>query len=121
MPNSNQYTPLITSDLTATIASSASLSDAIDVSGTTICGYIMPASWTSADITFQASVDGTNFFDLYDQYGIEVKHSAAASHFVQLTPADMASIRFVKFRSGTSGSAVSQASQRVITLVTRAI
>ncbi len=121
MPESNQYPALITNDLTATIAISASLSGSVDVNGTTIAGYIMPAAWTAAGITLQVSVDGTNFFNLYDQYGNEVSHIVDASSFVQLTPSDMAAIRYIKIRSGTSGTPVNQAAERVITLVTRRI
>ena len=121
MPSTNQYQAIITSDLTATIASSASLSDAMDLCGTTLAGYIMPASWTAADITFQVSVDGTNFYNLYDQYGNEVRHTVSTSRFVALTPSDMAGVRYVKFRSGTSGSAVTQGSSRAITLVARSV
>jgi hypothetical protein len=90
MPNANQYPAVITSNLTATIASSSSLSDVLDLFGTTLSGFVMPASWTSANITFQASVDGTNFFDLYDQFGVEVTHVVAASRFIRFAPSDMA-------------------------------
>ena len=121
MPNSTQFNSLITSDLVTTIANGASVSDAIDLSGTTLCGYIMPSAWTSASITFQASVDGTNFYDLYDQYGTEVTHTVSPSRFVALTPSDMASIRYIKFRSGTAASAVNQGAQRQITFVARVI
>lgn len=121
MPNSNQYISAITGDLFVTIANGASLSDSIDLSGTTLCGYIMPASWTTADITFQASIDGTNFFDLYDQYGTEVKHTVSTNRFIALLPSDNTSIRYIKFRSGISSGSVSQGAQRQITLVTRAI
>lgn len=121
MPNANQYPPVITSNNTATIASSASLSDAIDLGGTTLSGYIMPATWTAANITFQASVDGTNFYNLYDQFGNEVTNVVSTSRFVCLTPSDMASIRYIKIRSGSSSTPVAQAAERLITLVTRAV
>lgn len=121
MPDSTQYPAVLTCDLTATIASSASLSGAVDLSGTTLAGYVMPAAWTAAGITFKASIDGTNFFDLYDQFGNEVKHTVDAGRVVSLTPSDMASIRYIKIRSGTSASVVNQVAERVITLITRAV
>ena len=121
MQNSNQYPPVITSNIIVTIASSASLSNAIDLSGTTFSGYVTPAAWTSANITFQASVDGTNFFNLYDSFGNEVTNVVSTSRFVSLVPSDMASIRYLKFRSGTSATPVSQAAERQITIVTRTV
>ena len=121
MPNSTQYQPIITSNLTATLANAASLSDAIDLNGTTMVGYIIPAAWTAADITFQVSVDGTNFNNLYNQFGNEVKHIVAASRFIVLTPSDMAGVRYIKFRSGTNITPVAQGAQRLINLVTRVV
>ncbi|MDB2415442.1 hypothetical protein N9W34_06695 [Rickettsiales bacterium] len=121
MPNSKQYPAIVTSDLSATIASSESLSDVIDLSGTTLSGYVMPASWTAADITFSVSADGTNFNDLYDQFGNEVNHTVDASRFIALLPSDFAGIRYLKIRSGTSGTPVNQGAERVITLVARAV
>lgn len=121
MSDSTQYQSLITSNLEATIASSGSLSDVIDVRGTTLTGYIMPSAWTAADVTFQGSVDGTNFFNLHDQFGNEIKHVVDASRFIALNPSDLASVRFFKIRSGTSAAAVNQAAERKITIVTRSI
>ena len=119
MPNSNNYPAVITSDLTATIASSASLSGVVDLSGTTVVAIVMPSSWDAADISLQASVDGTNFFDVYDQYGNEVNIPADADNFITLSPAAFASIQFMKIRSGSSASAVVQSASRDITIVTR--
>jgi hypothetical protein len=121
MPSANQYQSLINSDLVTTIANSASLSGAIDLGGTSLAGYIMPASWTAASVTFQASVDGTNFYNLYDQFGNEITHAVAASRFIALTPSDLVGVRYIKLRSGTSASPVAQGAERQITYVTRVI
>ncbi len=121
MPDSNQYQAVVTSNLQATIAASASLSDAVDLSGTTLTGYILPSVWNTADITLQASADGTSFLDLYDQFGNEMSHSVVADRYVIVNPADFASIRFIKIRSGTSATPVTQTAQRLITLVTRSV
>jgi hypothetical protein len=121
MPNAKNYPPVITCDLTATIAASASLSGVVDLKGTTIVGYVLPSAWTAADITLSASVDGTNFFDVYNQYGVEIKHTVAASRYVVLTASDLASFRYFKFRSGTTGTPVTQAAERIITIVARAV
>lgn len=105
---------------TATIASGASLSGAVDLGTGRIVGLILPAAWTTASITFQASADGTNFFDLYDDATQRELASSivVASRFLALPMADWLGIRAVKLRSGSSGAPVNQGAARAITLVT---
>jgi hypothetical protein len=108
---------------TVTIAQSASLSDQVNVEGTPVVGIHMPAAWTTAGLTFQASptIAGT-FMNVYDSSGNELQVSAAASRSVGLvTSASDALSAFphVKVRSGTSGSAVTQAAARTITFILR--
>lgn len=121
MPNSTQFPAILTGNLNATIANASSLSDAIDLNGTTLVGYIIPSAWTAADITIQGSADGTNFHDLYNSSGNEIKHVVDADQFITLSPSGMACLRHIKIRSGTSSTPVNQAAQRVITLVTRSV
>ncbi|NTU77322.1 MAG: hypothetical protein HGA90_05865, partial [Alphaproteobacteria bacterium] len=45
-------------NVTATIASGTSLSDAQNLGGLRLFGLVMPAAWTTANLTFQASFDG---------------------------------------------------------------
>jgi hypothetical protein len=54
--------------MTTTIANGQSLSPVVDLGRTVLGGIILPASgsWDAANITFQASADGTSLFDLYD-------------------------------------------------------
>ena len=103
---------------TATILSGASLSGSIDLGTTRLFAIIMPAAWTSASLTFQGSVDGTNWFNLYTDTGTEVSATVAASQYVVMSsPAQMLGVRYAKVRSGTSGSAVNQGADRALTLV----
>jgi len=101
---------------TVTIANGASLSDAVDLGGRKLVAIDMPASWTAASLTFQASVDGTTFDDLYDG-ATERSLTVAASRYLAFNIADWVSVRFLKVRSGTAASAVNQGGDRVITLV----
>tara|TARA_X000001382_G_scaffold97453_1_gene71815 strand:- start:99 stop:452 length:354 start_codon:yes stop_codon:yes gene_type:complete len=101
---------------TVTIANGASLSGSVDLGGRKLCAIIMPAAWTSAAITFQASMDGSTFYDVYDA-AVERNVSVGASYYSALAIADYIGIRHLKLRSGTSGSAVNQSADRVITLV----
>ncbi len=107
--------------LTATIASGASLSDALDLTGLTVVGLQMPSTWTAAAITLESSADNATFDDVYDSEGNELSLTADASRFIPLAPTAMVSYPYLKLRSGTSGTPVNQAATRVITVIARAI
>lgn len=106
---------------TVTIANGASLSDAADIEAKTLIAIDMPSSWTTANLTLQASIDNSTWDNVFDSTGTEVTISAAASRFILLNPADYVSVRYLKVRSGTSGTPVNQGGARTITLVVRAI
>jgi hypothetical protein len=108
---------------TATIANGASLSDSVFVDGR-LSGIITPAAWTAAAITFQASVDGSSFFDVYDDAlettAVErtiASGNVGTSRFLALSLVDWTAVTYVKVRSGTTGTPVNQGAQRVLTLV----
>ena len=102
---------------TATIAESGNLSNAVTIDESMLLGLVLPSSWTTADLTLQASADGTNFANVYDAAGTEVTIKAAASRYVTLDPASFAGMTAIKLRSGTSGSPVNQGGERSITVV----
>ena len=103
---------------TATIASGASLSGAIDLGQARLWAILMPAAWTAAGLTFQASLDGIAYYNLFDNTGTEVAWTVAASQFqYELFPAKWLAIRWLMIRSGTSGVPVNQAADRVLTIV----
>jgi hypothetical protein len=106
----------------ATIAAAGSLSGAVDCgAGLFPVALVLPAVWTAADITLQASADGTNYYDVYQSDNTEYTIKAAASRFIILDPADLAGVRYLKVRSGTSGTPVAQAAERVISVVIRQV
>ena len=102
---------------TATIAESGNLSDAVILGGALMAALVFPAAWDTADLTLQASHDGTNFANVYDSAGTEVTIKAAASRYVTLSPADFAGMQAIKLRSGTSGTPITQTAARGITVV----
>lgn len=105
----------------ATIANAASLSGAVNLKGRVIVGIMMPAAWTTADLTFQASIDGTTYANIFDDEGDEVEVVAAAAIYIPINPSLWAGVRFVKVRSGTSGTPAAQGAEREITLALRSI
>lgn len=114
---------------TLTIASGASLSDAINLNGRSdglaglrLFSLVLPAL-TSAAITFQSSRDGgTTWNNLYDATNTEITIPASTgAREIVLDPVIFSSITHLKIRSGTAASAVNQAAARTITLVLRSI
>ena len=109
---------------TATFALNGTQSAPIDLEGYQLGALIMPAAWTaSGGITFLASdtIDGT-YGPVYDDSGIEVKVTAASGGaagtripLVQCALA-LASLRFIKLRSGVAGAEVAQTAARTIVL-----
>jgi hypothetical protein len=100
-----------------TIANGAALSNAVKLSGATLLGIEMPAAWTAAGLTFQHSIDGVTYTDLYDGAGAEVSLTVVAAHYVFLPPANWSGIVYLKVRSGTGGTPVNQGAERVLKLV----
>lgn len=100
------------------IASGQSLSAAVAIGSGVPVAIQMPAAWTAASLTFQASHDGVTFGNVINA-GSELEVTAAASQWVALDATPFAGARFCKVRSGTSGTPVNQAGDRVLTLITR--
>ena len=110
-------------------ASEAVTDEYVDLHGLLLCGIHMPDTWTTANITFQgapsqgASTGSTDepdtFNDMYDASGTEVTVTAAASRYINLDPASYAGARFLKIRSGTTGTPVNQAAARTVVLELR--
>jgi len=111
---------MITNGLvTATIAESASLSGEINLKGGRLFAIVMPAAWTTANLTFQAAtLQGGTYNDVYDEDGTEVAVTAAASRLIILEPARWLGVRNLKVRSGTTGTPVNQAAARSVILIT---
>lgn len=103
--------------VTVSIASGASLSGAIAIRGA-LSGIIMPAGWDAAGLTFQVSMDNTNFSNLYAD-GVEftvASAAVAAGRAVSLPLNNFLGWRYVKVRSGTAASPVDQTAARNLTL-----
>ncbi len=74
----------------------------------------MPAAWDAAVLTFQGSMDGVTYANMYDSLGNEVNIPAAASEYIRI--ADMKAL-WIKVRSGTSGAPVNQSADRLLLLL----
>ncbi len=113
------------STVAVTIANAASLSDAANVKGKRLVAIIMPAGWTTAAITLQASVDGTLYGSVFSAAGVEWTIASAnvtPDKYIWLTTNGQSTdapiyANNLKIRSGTKASAVTQGADRVLTLV----
>ncbi len=106
---------------TLTISSGQSLSSSVDIKDLPIVAIQMPAAWTAANLTFQGSSDGTNFFDVYNLEGDEFRVVASTSRYIVLSPFEFQWARYIKVRSGTTGTPVTQGADRTLTIITRRV
>jgi hypothetical protein len=114
--STNQFSNVVT------IANGQSLSDGkqISIKGGSIVGIIMPATWTAADLTFQASLDGSTWYELVTTAGTAVSITApAAATWIAINPGDFVGVPWLKVRSGTLAAVVAQGGARSITIVSR--
>lgn len=114
MTNSAQFPARLSQDLTAVIPASGTTSAAVDTHGTSIVGYILPATFTGTAITFEVSNDNSSFYSLYNTDGTEISHTVAQNTAVGISPLDFAGWRFIKFVSGST-----EAAERTIAIQTR--
>lgn len=108
-----------------TIPNGQAISNSVQIGSGVLVGLIVPAAWTAAEISFLASVDGVNFFPLYDGTGnnpIAIETPVAGSY---VTFGYETNIKFDSFRSvlylevvsGVPGANVNQGAARTIQLV----
>jgi hypothetical protein len=112
--------PAVSGTAVATIPASDvnGMSNAIDMAGARAVRIAMPAAWTAANLTFQASYDNATWNNLYSSDGSEYTVIAAASRSIILPYADFMGIRYLKVRSGTSSAAVQQGADRALVIQT---
>jgi hypothetical protein len=113
----------MTGQLHFKIAAGASLSGAWMVGNRVPVRIEMPAAWDAANLTFQTSHDGVTFQNKYDGMGAgaEFTVGAAAARNIDLNPADWIGVRWLKIRSGTAGTPVTQSAARDIYLITQEV
>lgn len=99
----------------AVIANGASQTGPLDMHDRVITTIIVPSVWTAANITLLASSTQTGTFSpVYDAAGTELTISAAASRVVVIAPDATRGLKWVKLRSGTTGTPVNQGAARTL-------
>lgn len=88
-------------NISATIANTATESAAIDISGTTLVGFIIPATFQGTSISFQVSIDGATFYNLDDYQGNAVTVSGiTAGRAVNWQKSDLSPWQYLKLIAG---------------------
>lgn len=92
----------------AAIPLNGTLSSIVTLGPYRLLGIHMPGQWGTAVLTFQASWDGDNFFNVYTKTGDELVYTVDANRWIVCDPVDFVGIPFLKIRSGTNGSPAGQ-------------
>lgn len=114
----------VSSGLSATIANGGSLSSAVRADYAINGSLLINTDFTSpAAITFQGSHNGSDYYNIYDDAGAEVAIPSHATHTGRAyeLPAACMNFRFLKVRSGTAASPVTQSPGAAGTTVTVAL
>lgn len=113
-----------TVSITATIGLNAAASNTMALGSCLPTGIIMSSDWTASSILVRASLDGTNWHNVYDQYGTLMLVTAAAGstagRWIVLPPSDTWGFRYLQLRStNSSGVDVTQTAARSLKVVCR--
>lgn len=107
--------------VTVTIANGTSISSGVNIQGYRIAAFITPASWTTASLTMQVSLDGTNYYDLFINGTEWSITSPLLTRWYEYHPAATAvnttTALYFKLRSGSSASPVNQGADRAFTFI----
>lgn len=113
--NTAQFQPALCYDKIATISSGQTVSDEMELRGTYLVAMILPSTFDGTTMTFKGSIDGTNFFDMYNAGGVQMTSTVAASRWIPFSPQDFAGCNFIKLVAGTAQSTT----DTLIQLITR--
>lgn len=110
--------PIATSQavVTATIANGGTLSDAVDLGASTVCGLILPAAFTGTGLSFQVSADGVTYVALYDSSNTAESMTVTQGRAYSVNPSVFAGWQYAKVVSNAAEGA-----SRAVTLVVRPV
>ncbi|MCE9566357.1 MAG: hypothetical protein K8U57_30405 [Planctomycetes bacterium] len=125
MPSASNFQPVVSyEDVTITIASSTTVSNAIDLHGCTPVGIFLPSTFDGTTIKFQAAsaYDGTYVAveDGASSPADVVLTATAASKYIAIPQAIQEQLRGIRFLKVVTGSAQTT-TNTVITLALRPI
>lgn len=116
MHNTNQTSPAVAVDSVATIASSASTSDAVDLFGNTLCGIYLPSSFDGTALSFTSATTLNGTYQSLYKNGAPLSETVAAGAYIRIDPSDFAGVQYLKITSNATES-----SERSLILAVRAL
>ena len=109
-------TPTVTP---VTISNGTSLSPAVLIGPKTLVGVALPSGWAAANLSLQASWDGTNYFEFGNSAGLfAITTSGTVGEVIGLDPNIFRGIVAIKIRSGTAASPVNQVGDQLVQVIT---
>jgi len=72
------------------VSEDASNSTSVNVENMLLCGIVFPATMTGTAITFDYSVDGSSWIDVFETDGTEVSYTVSADNVVRVDPSGWA-------------------------------
>lgn len=111
-------------NVTVQISSGQSLSAEADIGSKSLVGLVIPTNWTTAGLSFQASVDGgVTWGDVTTVAGtpftIASLTGGTLAYEVAIDPTTLRGVQALKVRSGSLASPVNQTNTATLKLVTR--
>jgi hypothetical protein len=94
-------------------------SEVVSLSGGFVVGLITPDEWDRAAVTVQVSVDGDNYYDLFDGIGAEFTFNVIPGIMINVDPNRLMMANYLNLRSGTRALAVPQTRERLFYIVVR--
>jgi len=115
----------VTNKVVATIPNGAAKSNAISLYDTASMSLLLPAAWTAADLTFEASFDGgTTWGEVWDDANAEVLIAAATiaarvgdAIVGGAIIAKLLGLPMIRLVSGNTAAEVNQLADRAFTVV----
>tara|TARA_R100001463_G_scaffold130936_1_gene190672 strand:+ start:17691 stop:18029 length:339 start_codon:yes stop_codon:yes gene_type:complete len=93
--------------VTIDVSANGTQSSSVNTDGMLLTGIVFPAAMTGSAITFDFSVDGTNFYDVKETDGTDVSYTVSAGDVVRVDPSGwaFASSGFIRLTSGSTEAA----------------
>jgi hypothetical protein len=89
-----------------------SYSHVVALAGYYVVGLITPSEWDAAPVTVQVSVEGDNYYDLFNGVGGEFTFNVTPDIMINVDPNLLMMANFLRLRSGTRGLEVPQTKER---------
>lgn len=117
IPAQAAYQVAVTIANGAALSSAGNLTAYVQQGKTRTVGLLMPAAWTAANITLQASENGSTFYNVWSGGSEYTLTNTDASQYVVIPANDLIGANYLKVRSGTSGSPVNQGAARTLQIL----